>query len=313
MTGELDIQFSESSLLILNIVIATMMFGVSLTLRVEDFKRVLQKPVAPAIGMFAQFLVLPALTCLGTWLFNVPPEFALGMMLVASCPGGAFSNVMTWLARGNVAVSVSMTAISSLAATVMTPFNFALYANLNPHTRPLFQEISLSAVELLGLILVVLALPIVLGMVIGKRYPMLAAKSEKPLRVISLLVFFAFVGIAFGNNVKLFLEHFDSFFWLVLIHNTGALMVGYMLARLTRLNQTDTRAVTLEVGIQNSGIALVVLFNFMPHAGGMMLIAAFWGVWHLVSGLTLSNYWARRPITDGSEATFVHESASAAS
>lgn len=313
MSGALDIHFSESSLLILNIVIATMMFGVSLTLRVEDFKRVVRMPLAPAAGLIAQFLIVPALTCLGTWFFNVPPELALGMMLVAACPGGAFSNVMTWLARGNVAVSVSMTAISSLAATVMTPFNFALYANLNPHTRPLFQEISVSSGNLLVLILVVLGLPIVLGMTVGKRFPKLALKSEKPLRIVSLLVFFAFVGIAFSNNVTLFLSHFDSFFWLVVIHNTGALIIGYMLARLMRLKQSDTRAVTLEVGIQNSGIALVILFNFMPEAGGMMLIAAFWGVWHLVSGLTIANIWARRPITDGSEATFQQESASATS
>lgn len=307
MSGDLGLQFDENSLLVLNIVIAIMMFGVSLTLRVEDFKRVAEAPKAPVIGLLAQFLILPALTCLGTWLFRVPAELALGMLLVASCPGGAFSNVMTWLARGNVAVSISMTAISSLAATILTPFNFAFYAKLNPHTRELFQEIHIQSTDLLVLILLVLGVPIVLGMLLGKRFPTFAARSEKTVRALSLLVFFAFIGIAVRNNFFLFLAYFSTIFLLVVTHNACALVVGYSSARLAKLRQADTRAVTLEVGIQNSGLALVILFTFMPSAGGMMLIAAFWGVWHLISGVTLSTLWARSPITDGSEAAYLHE------
>ena len=123
----MEVQFSSGNLLILNVILACMMFGVSLSLTTEDFRRVLKRPDAPFVGLLAQFVLLPAATCLSTWFFQVEPELALGMILVASCPGGSFSNIMTWLARANVAVSVSMTAISSLAAMVMTPFNFALY------------------------------------------------------------------------------------------------------------------------------------------------------------------------------------------
>lgn len=307
MSGDIGLDFDQQSLVILNIVIALMMFGVSLTLRPEDFRRILKQPKAPAIGLLAQFLLLPALTCLGTWIFNVPAELALGMMLVASCPGGAFSNVMTWLARGSVAVSVSMTGISSLAATILTPLNFALYSGLNPNTRVLYQEISIDPISLLLLILLVLGVPIVLGMSLGTRFPALAQRSEKVLRVVSLVIFLAFIALAFTKNFGLFLEHFQTFFALVVIHNAGALSIGYGLSRLAKLPQADRRAVTLEVGIQNSGLALVILFTFMPQAGGMMLIAAFWGVWHLVAGLTLSNIWTRIPITDGSEAVYLQE------
>src|SRR5690606_7167792 len=129
------LQFDAASMVLLNIIMACMMFGVSLSLRLEDFRRIALSPVAPAVGMIAQFLLLPAATCLVTWLLRIDAELALGMILVAACPGGSFSNVMTWMARVNLAVSVSMTAVSSLAATVMTPLNFALYGWLNPYTR----------------------------------------------------------------------------------------------------------------------------------------------------------------------------------
>lgn len=294
MSGALPIQFDPASLIMLNLIMACMMFGVSLSLTLDDFKRVIKAPVAPVAGLLAQFLLLPAATCLFTWLLNIDPELALGMILVASCPGGSFSNVMTWLGRGNVAVSVSMTAVSSLAATVLTPINFAFYGWLNPHTREYLTQISLNPTGILVIVLLVLAVPLLLGMLSGKRWPALVTRSEKPLRVISLLVFLGFVAIAFSNNFDLFIERFHSFFWLVVAHNLLALSLGYGMARLLRLPLADRRAVTMEVGIQNSGLGLVILFTFFPEAGGMMLITAFWGVWHLVSGLTLSQIWARQ-------------------
>lgn len=294
----MTVQFDPASLVLLNVILAFMMFGVSLNLKPDDFRRVLTIPRAPVAGLFAQFLLLPAATCLFTAVFRVDPQLALGMILVASCPGGSFSNIMTWLGKGSVAVSVSMTAVSSLAATVMTPLNFAFYGWLNPHTRGYLQEISLQPESLLILVLLVLALPLLLGMATGRRFPALAIRSEKPLRLLSLLVFLTFVAIAFANNFDLFLAEFHTFFWLVAGHNLLALALGYGMGRLMRLPTADQRAVTMEVGIQNSGLGLVILFTFFPEAGGMMLITAFWGVWHLVSGLTLSQIWARRQIPE---------------
>lgn len=295
MSGALPMEFDPASLILLNVIMACMMFGVSLSLRLEDFKRIALAPIAPLAGLFAQFLLLPLATCLFTWALRIDPELALGMILVASCPGGSFSNIMTWLARGNVAVSVSMTAVSSLAATVLTPLNFAFYGWLNPHTREYLTQITLEPGGILLLVLLVLALPLVLGMVTGRKLPGLVERSEKPLRIISLLVFLGFVAIAFSNNFGLFLERFHSFFWLVVFHNLMALSLGYGMGMLLRLPVADRRAVTMEVGIQNSGLGLVILFTFFPEAGGMMLITAFWGVWHLVSGITLSQIWARTP------------------
>lgn len=295
MTG-VEMDFNSADLVVMNVAIALMMFGVSLQLKKEDFTRLIAEPRAPAIGLVAQFIFLPLATCLLTWLFKVPAEFALGMILVASCPGGTFSNIMTWIGKGNVAVSVTMTAISSLAAVVMTPLNFAFYGWLNPHTRPFLQEISIDPVNLLLLIALVLALPIFLGMAVGKRYPQQSSRADKPMRLLSLLLFFAFIVIALQKNFGLFINYVGSLFLLVIAHNAVALLVGHGAGLLARLPTADRRAVTMEVGIQNSGLGLMILFTFFPQAGGMILITAMWGVWHLISGLTLAQIWARRPL-----------------
>ena len=286
-------QFSSENLLILNVILAFMMFGVSLSLTGEDFRRVLKRPDASIVGLLAQFVLLPAATCLTTWFFEVDPEMALGMILVASCPGGSFSNIMTWLARANVAVSVSMTAVSSLAAMVMTPFNFALYGWLNPHTRSMLTDIQLDSMNILILVALVLGLPLLVGMMTGKLFPRFAARAEKPMRVITLLVLLLFVGVAFGNNMEVFLATADRIVILVVLQNLLALGMGAFAGGLTGLPRQDRRAITMEVGIQNSGLGLAILFTFFPQASGMILIAAFWGVWHLISGLLLAWWWSR--------------------
>lgn len=290
-----NLEFSPSAMLALNAIIALMMFGVSLELRADDFKRILRTPKAPLIGLFVQFMLLPASTCLLTSLLPIDPSLALGMILVATCPSGTFSNIMTWLGRGNVAVSASVTAVSSITAGIFTPLNFALYAGLNPNTRALLTEISVDPVELLAMVLLVLVLPMIAGMLLGKRRPQLAQKLEKPLRNFSLLVMLAFVGGAFAKNFEQFIEHFHLFFWLVVTLNSMALLLGYLCARLWRLPEADVRAVTLETGIHNSALGMALIFTFFPQAGGMLLIAAFWGCWQLLAGLVLALFWARRP------------------
>lgn len=289
----MEVQFDPASLVLVNIILAAMMFGVSLSLRTDDFRRILAAPVAPVAGLVAQFLLLPALTCLGTWTLGVEPELALGMILVASCPGGTFSNVMTWLARANVATSVSMTAVSSVAATVMTPLNFALYGHLNPDTRDLLTSIAIEPSNILTLVVLVLAIPLVAGMWLARRSPGFAAAAEKPFRIAALIALLGFAAVAFGNNFDVFIAEFGTFFWLVVAHNLLALGLGNGIGRVMRMRRADRRAVTLEVGIQNSGLGLVILFTFFPELSGMILIAAFWAVWHLVSGLTLALLWSR--------------------
>ncbi|SDK27262.1 bile acid:sodium symporter family protein [Microbulbifer yueqingensis] len=282
---------SPGALLLLNAVLAFMMFGVSLGLRPADFAAVLKRPIAPVTGLVAQFLLLPAITCLATWWFDVSPGLALGMILVSCCPGGTFSNVMTWIGRANVATSVSMTAVSSLAAVVLTPVNFALYGSLNPATRALLQEIALPAGSMVMLVLLVLALPMVLGMLVGAHLPTFAARSERFFRGSSLLVFLLFVVVSFSKHWETAVQVAGSVLLLVIAHNALAFGIGNLSARAMGLPLADRRAVTMEVGIQNSGLALAVLFTFYPSAGEMLVVAGFWGVWHLVGGLALAGLW----------------------
>ena len=296
MNDALPLKFDPSGLVVLNAVIAVMILGASLELRVEDLRRVIARPRGVVAGFAAQALLTPALTCLLTYVFRVDPALSLGMMLVAACPSGALSNVLTWRARGNVALSVGLTTLSSLAATVLTPLNFALYGWLNPRTRALLQEVSLPVGGMLLQIVLVLGVPVLLGMLVGARLPSLAARAERPLRRLSFAILVLFIAGAFWENRGLFVERFTSFFWLVVLQNAMALGIGVAMARLARLDEADTRALTIEVGIHNSGLGLAILFTFFPTAGSMMLITAFWGVWHLVSGLALSGWWARRPI-----------------
>lgn len=291
---EVHLEFSGSSMIALNAIIALMMFGVSLELRRDDFTRILRQPKAPVIGMLVQFLLLPAATCLLTILLPIDPELALGMILVATCPSGTFSNIMTWMARGNVAVSASVTAVSGLSAGIFTPLNFALYAGLNPATRDRLTQIHIDPLELIGVVVLVLILPMLLGMALGRHRPQLARRLEKPMRQLSLLVMLGFIGMAFAKNFQQFMAYFHLFFWLVLLLNGTALLLGYTCARLWKLPDADVRAVTLESGIHNSALGMALILTFFPQAGGMLLIAAFWGCWQLFSGLVLAQLWARR-------------------
>lgn len=295
MLDSLQINFDPDSFLLLNLLLALMMFGASLSIRLSDFKLLLKSPKAPIIGLLSQFVLLPLLTFVLTRILEVDASIALGMILVASCPGGSFSNIMTWLARGDLATSVSMTGISTLAALFLTPLNFTFYASLNGETSALLASIAVEPSQVMELILLVLVLPLFGGMLVGQRFPKAAGKMDRPFRWISMLLFLVFVVVAFSANGDLFFRYAQYFVGLVILHNAIALLIGYMSSRAVGLNIEQIRAVTLEVGIQNSGLGLIIVFNFYADLGGMMIITAFWGVWHLVSGLALALFWSRQP------------------
>ena len=285
---------SSSSLLWLNAVLALMMFGIALNLRWSDFQRVLRYPKGVLTGLVAQFLLLPACTFAATMLLPIPAEIALGLILVASCPGGSFSNIVTYLAGGNAALSVSMTAVASLAATLLTPFNFMLYASLNPNTAALLQSIAVPAEQLYLVVGLVLALPLALGLVVGRAAPDWSVRMEPWFRHGSLLALFGFVALALANNWLQFMADADWYLLAVAVHNAFALALGYAAARLMRLDRPDQRAITFEVGLQNSGLGLGIIFTFFSGLGDMAIIAAGWGIWHLIAGMSLCFFWQAR-------------------
>jgi bile acid:Na+ symporter, BASS family len=296
LVDQIHLNFDQSGLLALNAVIGLMMYGMALDMRLEDFKRVIRSPRGPAIGLGAQFILLPAFTFVLTLILPVTPSMALGMMLVAACPGGNLSNVMTYLAKGNPALSVSMTAVSTAAAVVMTPLNLALWGSLNPATNAILRRVSLNPLDVFQTIVLILGIPLLLGIITSRAYPQLAARIRKPFKTISIVIFCLFVLVTLGANWQNFLRAIGLVAFGVFAHNALALTIGYASARAFGLDERDRRAVAIEVGIQNSALALVLIFQFFGGLGGMAIIAGWWGIWHIISGLTLVFFWSRRPI-----------------
>jgi BASS family bile acid:Na+ symporter len=301
-----QLNFNPQGLFIINAAIGLMMLGVALELKLDDFKRILVAPKAPLIGLAAQFVLLPAFTFLLTLIINPPASIALGMILVAACPGGNLSNIMTYLARGNCAISVSMTAVSTVAAIVMTPLNLALWGSLNPHTAGILKKVSLSPLDVFITVFIILGVPLCIGLLISRLFPALAAKVRKPFKIFSLVFFIGIVAAALAVNWQNFLNYVGLVFIGVLIHNALALNLGYWSGRLCGLPEQDNRAVSIEVGIQNSGLGLVLVFNFFNGLGGMAILVAWWGIWHIFAGLVTAYIFSRRPLP----ADFQPESAS---
>ena len=293
MVDQVRLNFNPQGLLVINIAIGLMMFGVALDLKLEDFKRIIISPKAPGIGLVAQFMFLPALTFLLTLILRPQPSIALGMILVAACPGGNLSNIITYLAKGNCAVSISMTAVSTAAAVVMTPLNLALWGGLNPDTAEILRKVSLSPVDVFTTIFLILGIPLVLGLTLSRIFPALADKVRKPFKIFSLVFFMVIVCGALAANWSIFLKVVGLVMLIVLLHNALALNLGYWSGRLCRLDERDSRAVCIEVGIQNSALGLVLVFNFFEGLGGMAILVAWWGIWHIIAGLITAFIFTR--------------------
>jgi BASS family bile acid:Na+ symporter len=302
------LNFSPTGLFALNVTIAFIMFGVALDIKLNHFKDVIMKPKSAIVGIISQFFLLPAITFLAVLLINPTPTVALGMILIAACPGGNVSNFMSAMARGNVALSVSLTAVATLAATFMTPLNFALWGKLfiNHYTSAAAGDylvpIEIDLLQMVQTVVILLGIPIVLGLLFAFYLPKLTLKIKKPIRQLSIIIFIAFVIILLSANFNHFMRFIHLVFIIVLIHNGLALATGFTAASIFKLPRIDRRTITIETGIQNSGLALVLMFNpkiFPPELelGGMTIIAAWWGVWHIISGLILSTLWSKKQLT----------------
>lgn len=290
----LRLNFDSSNLFALNLVLGLIMFGIALDLKLADFRNLAAFPRAVFAGMLGQFVLLPALTLALVCVASPAPSIALGMFLVAACPGGNVSNFLTHLAKGNTALSISMTAVSTAAAVLMTPLNFAFWASRPAATQQLLTQIALNPWELCRAILLILGLPLAFGLFLAQRFPQVAARARKPMKYFSIAAFVLFIAAAFTANFQNFLDYVGRVALLVCLHNAAALAAGYGAAFVLRLPERDRRAVAIEVGIQNSGLGLGLIFTFFGGLGGAALVAAWWGIWHLISGSALALFWSRR-------------------
>jgi len=290
------LNFSQGGLFVLNITLAIIMFGVALGINIKNFKTVLSRPKAVIIGLISQFLILPAITFLLIILIKPSESVALGMILVASCPGGNISNFITSLAKANIELSVSLTGISTFLSVFLTPINFAFWGGLFVKTSKLLRPIEIDFFQMFQTVIIILGIPLILGILFAKKFPKITNKIKNPFKIASIIIFAGFVVIALSNNFSLFLKYIYLIFFIVLLHNGFALLSGYLTATIFKLNRKNKRTISIETGIQNSGLALVLIFNpkIFPHdlqIGGMAFIAAWWGIWHIISGMFIAYLW----------------------
>ncbi|TYP96482.1 BASS family bile acid:Na+ symporter [Tenacibaculum adriaticum] len=291
---DIKINFDTEALWMLNIALAIIMFGVALGIKIDDFKRLLKNPRILFIGMLSQFILLPSLTFFAILLIKPHPSFALGMMMVAACPGGNVSNFYSKMAGGNAALSVSLTAFATIICIVMTPFNLQFWGSLHEPTNAILKTVELNPYELFKLVLLILGIPLICGMLVNHYHPNMAEKINKVIRPFSIMVFLVLIIIALYDNVHVFKNYIHLVFFLVIFHNVFAYIIGYATAKIFGLNKQDCKTISMETGIQNSGLGLLLIFGFFNGLGGMALLAAFWGVWDVFSGMVLATYWGRK-------------------
>lgn len=289
----LRLHLNDSGLLVMNISLAVIMFGVALKLTIQDFRRLVANPKSALVGVASQFLFLPAVTFLIVLIMKPHPSLALGMFMVAACPGGNISNFFSYLADGNTALSVSMTAVATILAIVLTPLNFTFWAGMYEPSALLLKDIHLSIFEVFKIIVLILGIPLAGGMAVRYFRDELAEKIAEWIKNFGILFFTLFVVVAFAMNFQKFLNYIHLVIGLVFIHNTIALSGGYGLASLFGLSSNDRKSIAIETGIQNSGLGLLLIFNFFEDLGGMALVAAWWGIWHIMSGLIMGWYWSK--------------------
>ncbi len=310
---ELDpvkINFNATGMHIINIILGFVMFGVALGIKPGQFKDLVKKPKPTILGLISQLLALPLITFLIVIIFSkyITPMVAMGMILVAACPGGNISNFMSSISRANTELSVGLTASTTALSVITTPGNFALWGGLyvryiNKHGIHALQPLSIDKWQMFETVFILLGVPLVLGILVARYLPKLTKTIHKPIQIFSIAFFVLMVVLAFSQNFDLFLQYIFYVFFIVLIHNALALGTGYSIGKIFNLADTNVRTLTIETGIQNSGLGLVLLFNpkiFPPELmlGGMLFITAWWGIWHIVSGLSIAAYWGRKPLAD---------------
>ncbi len=284
---QIQININSDNLWVVNFALGLVMFGIALDIKMSDFTNILKYPKAVITGLIAQIIFVPLVTFLLVLIIQPHPSIALGMIMVAACPGGNVSNFMSKLAGGNLALSITLTTISTFASLVMTPFIFAFYGNLYPPTAEILKRISLDPMEVSKLVLLILGIPLFLGTLLQYFKPVFASRFSKIMKPVSVIIFLTFIIGAFLNNLDVFLNHVHHVFFLVILHNGLLFATGFILAKTAGLNLLDQKTISIETGIQNSGLGLMLVFSFFDGLGGMAILVAFWAIWDMVSGLLL--------------------------
>lgn len=292
----LKINFNDDQMWGINLILALIMFGVALGITTEDFKRLFRNPKIFLTGVLAQFILFPLITFLLVNVVHPYPSIALGMIMVAACPGGNISNFATNLAGGNTALSISLTAFATLASIIMTPLNLAFWGSLYEPTAQILREVELDPWKLIKIVSLILGIPLLLGMIVRKYKPKTAYDLSKILRPLSVLILLTFIAVAFYENKEIFVDFVHHVLYVVIGLNVLGYLSGFYFAKIIGLTYKDQKTLSIETGIQNSGLGLLLCFAFFDGLGGMALCLAFWSVWDIASGLILALLWSKKTI-----------------
>ncbi|WP_019155420.1 bile acid:sodium symporter family protein [Robertmurraya massiliosenegalensis] len=274
----------------ITILLGVVMFGMGLTLKAVDFKIVLTKPLPVIIGVCAQYIIMPLVAFAIAKLMNLPAELAAGLVLLGCVPGGTASNVMVYLAKGNVPLSIAMTSISTLLAPIMTPLILLLLAG---------QWMPVDAVSMFMSIVQVIIVPIVLGLIIKRFFPVAVEKSLRVLPLISVAAIITIVAAVVSGNSATIATSGLLIFTAVMLHNGFGLLLGYFAGKMLKQDEVNRRAIAIEVGMQNSGLGVALATaHFGPLAALPSVLAA---AWHNISGPILATYWSKKPVVNKEE------------
>jgi bile acid:Na+ symporter, BASS family len=292
------IHFNPDQMVVLNIAMAFLMFSVALDVKLSDFKQVLLFPKAVFVGMVAQYLLFPLFTLGLIYVFKPPVSIALGMVLVSGCPSGNVTNFLVHYAKANVALSVTLNAIIILFASILTPGTFVFWSKYVPESEAIRKSFSMEFFQMAKIVITLIVAPLIFGMFLNSRFPVLIEKIRKNIQRLSLLIFFTILILALWGNRENIVQYLGYIFILVAIHNIIGLGTGYSLGKLTKLHELDCRTLAFETGVHNTALGLILIFQFFDGLGGMALIAAWWGIWDLVTGVSLAA-WFRRSVHIG--------------
>lgn len=266
-------------------ILGIIMLGMGMTMTVDDFKGVLQSPKAVLIGVVAQFVVMPGLAFVLCKLFNLPPEIAVGVILVGCCPGGTASNVITYMAKGNVALSVACTSVSTLLAPLLTPAIFYLLAS---------QWLKIDAASMFISILQVVLLPIVIGLILRTWLKRQVESYIQVMPLVSVIAIVAIVAAIIGGSKAAIFQSGLLILAVVILHNGFGYLLGFTAARFFKLPYADSKAIAVEVGMQNSGLGVALAAVHFAASPITAVPSAIFSLWHNISGPALATYWASK-------------------
>lgn len=290
----LRLHFNPEQMAVLNLAMAFLMFSVALDVRLSDFRKVVDYPKSVLVGLTVQYLLFPLFTLGIIRLFQPPVSMALGMVLVSMCPSGNMTNFLVHFAKANVALSVTLNAVIILLATVVTPAGFLFWGKYVPDSEVLRTSFEIRFADMALIIIQLILAPLLVGMWLHHRFPEATARVRPWAQRVSLLIFFAILALALLGNWDNLMQYLGFVFVVVAVHNLVALSTGYGLARLVRLPELDCRTLAFESGVHNTALGLLLIFKFFGGLGGMALVAAWWGIWDLVTGVGLASFWRRR-------------------